>query len=112
VNTNISQGENIADNGGLEAAYEAYNKWTSLHGQEPTPSSSTYTPKQLFWLAYASNWCAKLRPEFQEQILESGIHTLQIFRTNGPLQNSPDFGIDWNCPLESNMNPRMKCILW
>jgi len=60
VNT---QGENIADNGGVKQAYRAYTAWDERYGPEPKLPGVPLTPKQLFWVSAASTWCSKYRPE-------------------------------------------------
>ncbi|XP_008479985.1 neprilysin-2-like [Diaphorina citri] len=52
-----TQGENIADNGGIKEAYNAYNVWTGEHGEEPRlPGLQQYSPRQMFWISAASTW--------------------------------------------------------
>ncbi|RXG55910.1 Endothelin-converting enzyme 2 [Armadillidium vulgare] len=55
VNT---QGENIADNGGIKASYRAYRRWVRRHGMENRLPGMDYTPNQLFWIsgAQVSSW--------------------------------------------------------
>lgn len=57
-----SQGENIADNGGIIQAYLAYQKWVSKNGQEPTLPGLDYNSNQLFWLSAVQSWCSVYRP--------------------------------------------------
>lgn len=58
-----TQGENIADNGGIKEAYLAYEKWAKSHTAEPRlPGLTEYTPRQMFWLSAANTWCSKYRP--------------------------------------------------
>jgi neprilysin len=57
-----TQGENIADNGGLKEAYSAYTKWAAKYGEEQKLPGLDYTPNQLFWIAAAQSWCSVTRP--------------------------------------------------
>lgn len=59
VNT---QGENIADNGGIKQAYLAYKSYTKKNGAEPKLPGLDYEPKQLFWILAAQQWCTQARP--------------------------------------------------
>jgi len=46
--------ENIADNGGLHSAFQAYKLYTQRVGEEgPLPGLEDYSPTQLFFVAFA-----------------------------------------------------------
>ncbi|XP_057330759.1 neprilysin-2-like [Microplitis mediator] len=107
-----TQGENIADNGGIKQAYLAYRNWADHHKQEPKLPGLHYTPRQMFWISAANGWCAKLRPEFASHIIASDSHVQGEFRIIGSLSNRPEFAKDFNCALGSNMNPIDKCSVW
>jgi len=107
-----TQGENIADNGGLKAARRAYERFTSDHGKEPRLPGLTYTSNQLFWMANANQWCNVIRPEALKQYVLTDPHSPGRFRVNGVLRNLAEFAEDWNCPLGSPMNPEHKCSVW
>jgi neprilysin len=56
-----TQGENIADNGGIITAYRAYQKWTENNEKEKMLPGLPYSPNQIFWLSAAQTWCSKYR---------------------------------------------------
>lgn len=56
-----TQGENIADNGGVKESYIAYRRWAEKHGPEAKLPGLDYTPEQMFWVAAGQTWCAKYR---------------------------------------------------
>jgi len=107
-----TQGENIADNGGIKEAYYAYNQWTKDNGEELGLPALQYTNRQLFWLSAANVWCGKYRPETLKLRILTGAHSPAPFRVNGPFSNLPEFSKDWNCPINSTMNPIKKCSVW
>ena len=62
VNGINTQGENIADNGGLKEALLAYEELVTREGPEPVLPALGYNQRQLFWLSSASSWCSVYRP--------------------------------------------------
>merc|ERR1719412_1402680 len=112
LNGITTQGENIADNGGIKEAYRAYEKWTQRHGQEDILPGLNMNQKQLFWLSAANVWCSKYRPKALERRIRTGAHSPGMFRVKGPFSNSREFARDFNCPLGSTYNPANKCEVW
>ncbi|XP_076162840.1 M13 family metallopeptidase neprilysin 2 isoform X2 [Ptiloglossa arizonensis] len=116
VNLNLNgintQGENIADNGGIKEAYLAYKEWVRRNNQEPRLPGLSYSPEQLFWISAANTWCSKYRPEAMKLRITTGFHSPGKFRVLGPLSNMEEFAKDFNCPLGSKMNPEKKCAVW
>ncbi|CAB3411358.1 unnamed protein product [Caenorhabditis bovis] len=103
-------GENIADNGGLRVAYQAYQlKLDREKESTRLPGLGQFSPKQLFFLSYANTWCEALKPQAIDHIMDTDVHSLGIFRVNVPLQNLPAFSKEFDCPIGSPMNPFEKC---
>uniref|UniRef100_A0A1B6HY38 Peptidase M13 C-terminal domain-containing protein n=1 Tax=Homalodisca liturata TaxID=320908 RepID=A0A1B6HY38_9HEMI len=112
VDGNLTLGENIADNGGLRAALWGYHRRLAREGEEPRlPGLQQYSHDQLFYLAFANIWCENWSKQSMRWTLE-GEHAPNYVRVMGTLSNSPEFGKTWNCPLETEMNPRHKCHVW
>ncbi|XP_068217910.1 neprilysin-2 isoform X3 [Palaemon carinicauda] len=107
-----TQGENIADNGGIKEAYYAYKQWVKDNGKELKLPSLPYSPQQLFWLSAANVWCGKYRPETLKLRILTGAHSPAQFRVNGPFSNLPEFSEDWKCNKASKLNPEKRCSVW
>ncbi|XP_023951976.2 neprilysin-4 [Bicyclus anynana] len=110
VNT---QGENIADNGGVKQAFRAYQDWLLHHdAADETLPGLNHTHKQLFFLNFAQVWCGAMRPEAMRNKLKTAVHSPGRFRVIGTLSNSVDFAREFQCPPGSPMNPVQKCSVW
>ncbi|RZF35772.1 hypothetical protein LSTR_LSTR012070 [Laodelphax striatellus] len=110
VNT---QGENIADNGGIKLSYYAYQSWEEQYGPEPRlPGLQMYSPQQMFWISAANVWCAKHKDESLKNQITTGVHSPDEFRVIGSLSNLKEFSQDFGCPTGSKMNPKHKCSVW
>ncbi|KAI5630580.1 VLP3p-5, transcript variant X2 [Venturia canescens] len=107
-----TQGENIADNGGIKIAYLAYKSWVERNKPEKRLPGIDRTPEQMFWLSAANAWCAKVKREALAMDVVSEMHSPDEFRVFGPFSNMPEFANDYKCPKGSRMNPEKKCSLW
>jgi len=110
-----TQGENIADNGGIKQAYYAYKKWlktNDITSEEPLPGLEHLNHDQLFYLNFAQVWCGSTRPEALRSKLKTAVHAPGKYRVTGTLSNSKEFAKAYNCPVGSKMNPVNKCSIW
>lgn len=86
VNGKLTLGENIADLGGLNIAYDAFVK--TLKTNEKIDG---FTPKQRFFLSWAQVWRGNIRKESLLMRLKTDVHSPGKFRTIGPFSNLPSF---------------------
>lgn len=103
----LTLGENIADNGGLKAAYRA----AKLEGRTG-PLVAGSSPQQQFFIGYAQSYCGKLTSESMQSLLEKGPHAPDKARVNVPVQNSRPFAEAFECKEGSPMAPKDRCELW
>lgn len=95
INGQLTQGENIADLGGLKIAYLAFEKAGETQRRRPIDG---FTPEQRFFLAYAQAWRANIRPESLRLRLTTDPHSPNKYRVLGPLANLPEFAQAFPCP--------------
>lgn len=112
MNGIITQGENIADNGGIQVAYSAYESYVQRHGDEKLLPGLKYIPQQLYWVAMSQNWCSKYRTEALKVHITQQFHPPGKYRVLIPLMNNEAFAKDFQCPKGSPMNPVIKCRVW
>ncbi|XP_018913127.2 endothelin-converting enzyme homolog isoform X2 [Bemisia tabaci] len=112
INGKRTLGENIADNGGLRAAYSAYETWASKNPPELPLPALNLSPKQLFFLGFAQVWCTVSTNESLNLQIEKDTHSPASLRVTGTLSNLPEFAKAYNCKLGSKMNPVNKCEIW
>ena len=84
ANGELTLGENIADHGGLNIAFQAFQNATK---ENPLGTKDGFTPEQRFFLSYASIWRTKNRDELAEQYLQIDPHSPAECRTNGIARN-------------------------
>ncbi|MDB5119224.1 MAG: peptidase [Sphingobacteriales bacterium] len=88
VNGSLTQGENIADIGGLAIAYQAFKN--TKQGQS-NDKIDGYTPEQRFFLSFAQVWRIKTRDENMRLRVTTDPHSPEVFRVNGTVVNLPAF---------------------
>nr|XP_023014776.1 endothelin-converting enzyme homolog isoform X2 [Leptinotarsa decemlineata] len=112
INGNQTLGENIADNGGLKAAFHAY---LELMKNKPEPQALPGIPlnhKQLFFVAFAQVWCSTVTKEATNLQIEKDSHSPAQYRVIGALSNLKEFSQEFGCKPGSKMNPKAKCEVW
>jgi predicted metalloendopeptidase len=100
VNGELTQGENIADLGGIKLAYAALQK--ALAGK-PREKIDGNTPEQRFFLSFATIWKSKQRDEDLKLRLNTDPHSPARYRVDGPLSNLSEFQKAFNIPDNSPM---------
>ena len=82
ANGELTLGENLADHGGLQVAYQAFLDATK---EKPLAVKDGFTPQQRFFIAYATVWACNIRDEEIRSLTKSDPHSLERWRVNGTL---------------------------
>lgn len=88
INGSNTQGENIADLGGVIMGYEAFKKTQQGQSKELI---SGFTSDQRYFLAYAYAWMMNTTDALQAKRVLSNEHSPAEFRVVGPLSDVPEF---------------------
>jgi predicted metalloendopeptidase len=95
VNGKLTEGENIADFGGLLVGYDALQSRLARQGRPGMIDG--YTPEQRYFISYAQSWRVHVRPEALRTRVTVDPHAPERWRVNGPLSNIPAFARAFGC---------------
>ncbi|MCH3924546.1 MAG: M13 family metallopeptidase [Bacteroidales bacterium] len=82
ANGDLTLGENLADHGGLQVAFNAYKNATK---DNPLKDIDGFTPDQRFFLAYAGVWASNITEKAIRNQTKSDPHSLGRWRVDGAL---------------------------
>jgi len=94
VNGKLTLGENIADLGGINTAYDAMHNATA---GKPDPMIDGMTRDQRFFLNWATVWRDKMTPDYKKVIVATNPHAPDEFRAIGAPSNMPAFAQAFQC---------------
>ncbi|CAG8955459.1 hypothetical protein HYFRA_00010325 [Hymenoscyphus fraxineus] len=109
VDGQLTLNENIADAGGLGAAFAAWklHEATEPQPDELLPGLEGFSKEQLFFIAYGGMWCAKTRPANLVDRIYSNPYAPSFARLLGTMQNSGDSRRAFRCERKEPT-----CALW
>lgn len=112
VDGKLTLGENIADLGGMNVAYNGLQK--ALEGKNKDEKIDGFTPDQRFFLSYAQVWRANIRDEETMRRLKEDVHSPGEARVNGIVYNIPAFYTAFNIkPTDSRyIAPENRADIW
>ena len=88
INGQLTLGENIADLGGLNVAWDAYQMTEEAKDNK---SIDGFTPAQRFFISYGTIWRNNSRDKFLERQVVTDVHSPAEARVNRTLFSMPDF---------------------
>jgi putative endopeptidase len=109
INGKLTNGEDIADLGGLLLAYLAWKKDTAGEKLEPIEGLA---PEQRFFIAYAQSWCTSERDENKRMRATVDPHSPEKYRTNGVVSDMPEFRQAFHCQPGQPMVRENSCRVW
>ena len=109
LNGKLTEGENVADNGGLRLAHMAL--MDILGGKQPSKIDGL-TADQRFFLGFAQVWCTNMRDEAMRLRAQTDPHSLPQYRVNGTVSNMPEFQNAFSCKIGQPMVRENACRVW
>ena len=111
ANGHLTLGENIADQGGLRIAYDAFK--TTQQFREGKKIDG-FTPAQRFYLSYGRIWADNMTEEAIFQQTKSDPHSIGRYRVNATLRNIDTFFDAFGIKAGDKMwlDPADRAIIW
>ena len=111
ANGHLTLGENIADQGGLRIAYDAFK--TTQQFREGKKIDG-FTPAQRFYLSYGRIWANNMTEEAIFQQTKSDPHSIGRYRVNATLRNIDTFFDAFGIKAGDKMwlDPADRAIIW
>lgn len=112
VDGKLTLGENIADLGGMNIAYNGLQK--ALNGKNKDEKIDGFTTDQRFFLSYAQVWRANIRDEETMRRLKEDVHSPGDARVNAIVYNIPAFYTAFNIqPTDKRyIAPENRADIW
>ena len=109
INSQLSQGEDIADLGGTMLAYVA---WQDAMGKRIHENIDGFTPEQRFFIGAAQWVCENQRPENLRADALTNPHSPGRYRIDGVMVNMPEYERSFSCKPGAPMAPQKRCRVW
>jgi endothelin-converting enzyme/putative endopeptidase len=109
INSKLTEGEDVADLGGLILAWMAWKDQTKNMKLEDRDG---LTPEQRFFVGYAQWACENDRPENLRVSAITDPHSPGKYRVNGLVVNMPEFEKAFSCKAGQPMVRENRCRVW
>ena len=109
INSKLTQGEDIADLGGLMLAMVA---WKVETAGKKLDKRDGLSPEQRFFVGYAQWACENNRPENLRVDALTNPHSPGKYRVNGLMVNLPEFKEAFKCKAGQPMVSEKPCRVW
>jgi len=113
TNGKLTQGEDIADNGGIRLALAGLDRALAKAGQSATSKGPDgLTARQRFFAGNAFAWCQNPLPGAGHWLRDAHLDSLHEYRVNYVLANQPEFREAFGCSAGKPMSPAKACRVW
>ncbi|MGI9527525.1 MAG: M13 family metallopeptidase [Weeksellaceae bacterium] len=112
VNGKATLGENIADLGGVNVAYDGLQMYLKDKGNPGKIDG--FSPDQRFFISWATIWRTKSKDEALKNQVKSDFHSPGYYRAIGPLENIKAFYDAFNVTEADKMYkaPEDRTVIW
>ena len=113
VNGKLTLGENLADLGGVNIAYEALQRALAKNPSQ-RKTIDGFTPEQRFFIAFAQIWRTNIREAEAQRLVTVDPHSPGQFRAYGPLLNVQTFYDAFDIKPGSPLwrAPAQRAVIW